>query len=157
MIRDTGEISYWYGEGIYIGTGATGTDPANYNRVLRNQFGPNVRAESVDNKMGTTGTLIEDNVADATGYHWTNVGQPTTSVFANGGVNATFSGNTVNNLNSPNSFGYQNWQGSGTTYHHNSVSSGPFKIGYVTDGGSGNIIGCDNTVVGGSFANVPCQ
>jgi hypothetical protein len=161
VIRDTGENAFWYGEGIYIGTGATGTDPANFNRVLRNQFGPNVRAEHVDNKTGTTGTLIEGNVSDATGYRYTNGsdsnGQVTTGVYANGGVNATFVGNTINNLNSPNTIAYQNWQGSGTTYHRNSVSPGPFKYGYATQGGSGNVIGCDNTAVGGPFANVPCQ
>jgi hypothetical protein len=29
--------------------------------------------------------------------------------------------------------------------------------GFATAGGSGNVVGCDNVVIGGAFANVPCE
>jgi hypothetical protein len=160
-IRETGETAWWWGEGIYIGDGKTTAHPSNYNKILRNHLGPNIRAEHLDVKGGTTGNLIQGNVSDATGFRWTNgsdngPGQVTSAVNTASGSDQTFLGNTVSNLNSPNATAYMNWQGSRITFHGNRVS-GAFKYGFSTSGGSGNVVGCDNTVTGGTFANVPCQ
>jgi hypothetical protein len=159
-IREIGETAWYYGEGIYIGSGSTSNHPANFNRILRNRLGPNVRADHLDVKGGTTGNLVEGNVSDATGFRYTNGsdsgGQVTSALYSAQGLNASFLNNTITNLNSPNAAAFQNWQGSGTTYHGNRVT-GTFRWGFSTSGGSGNVVGCDNTVIGGTFANVPCR
>jgi hypothetical protein len=160
-IRDTGELTWWYGEGFYIGSGASSNEPSNFNRILRNHIGPNVRAEHVDVKKGTTGNIVEGNVSDAAGWMYTDGsssgGQVTSSVHLAQGLNTTYLNNTIINLNDSRAGGFMNWQGSGITYHGNRVSGSSFQVGFSTSGGSGNVIGCDNTVTGGTFANVPCQ
>jgi hypothetical protein len=160
VIRDTGETYFYWAESVYIGSGQTSSEASNYNKVLRNHFGPNSRSDHVDVKGGTTGNWIEGNVSDATGWHYTNGsdsgGQVTSAVISNQGLNTTFVGNTVTNLNNASAYAYQNWQGTGTKYHGNRAT-GSFQYGFATSGGTGNIIGCDNTVSGGTFANVPCQ
>ena len=70
-IRDTGKQTPGFGEGIYVGS-----DKGKWqefkkecdNNIIRHcQIGPNVAAESVDIKEGTTGTIIEDCSFDGTG------------------------------------------------------------------------------------------
>ncbi len=71
-----------YGEGIYIGSAknnwATYTngnpDLCDSNRVLNNKIGPNITAECIDVKEGTTGGLIRGNQFDATGITGANSG-----------------------------------------------------------------------------------
>jgi hypothetical protein len=161
LIHDTGLLQYWYGEGVYIGSGASSNEPANDNQILDNLFGPNVRADHVDVKAGTRGNIIDGNISDATGWQYTDGsgsgGQRTDSVYSNQGLNSTFRGNVLNNLNSPSGTGFFNWQGSGTQYHANKCQGSAFSMGFATVGGSGNVIGCDNSVPAGMpFSNVPC-
>lgn len=81
-ISETGLKTPDYGEGIYIGSAksnwATYTngnpDRCDSNLLLKNQVGPAVRAESIDIKEGTTGTLIRENYFDATGITGANSG-----------------------------------------------------------------------------------
>lgn len=68
-IHDTGIGRASWGEGIYIGTAVsnwgsyTGGQPdsSNRNQILNNRVGPNVRAEMIDIKEGTTGTIVRNN------------------------------------------------------------------------------------------------
>jgi hypothetical protein len=69
LIEETGLHEPRYGEGVYIGTwngnwgSGTGGQPdaSDRNVVLNNTFGPNVRAEHVDIKEGTSDGLVRGN------------------------------------------------------------------------------------------------
>ncbi len=64
-----------YGEGLYIGSALSNwpdvsdskPDKSNNNKVLRNTFGPGIRAECIDIKEGSQGGLIEGNTFDGSG------------------------------------------------------------------------------------------
>lgn len=163
--HDTGVTQFWYGEGIYVGSGATSDNPANDNHILNNDFGPNVRADHVDVKNGTSGNTVEGNTSDATGFRFENGsasgGQTTESVYSSQGQNQTWLNNTINNMSlaighNYNDNGFFNWQGSHTRWHGNVITEGPFDFGIVTNGGTDNPVHCDNTMIGGTFSNVAC-
>ena len=71
-----------YGEGIYIGSAknnwATYTngnpDLCDSNKILSNKIGPNVTAECIDVKEGTTANIIRGNTFDAAGITGANSG-----------------------------------------------------------------------------------
>ena len=71
-----------YGEGIYIGSAKSNwdtytnglPDKCDSNKVLSNRLGPNITAECIDVKEGTTGGLIRGNNFDATGITGANSG-----------------------------------------------------------------------------------
>ena len=79
-ITDTGVSNASYGEGVYIGSAHSNwgsisggqPDKSDYNRVLNNKIGPNVRAEHVDIKEGTTGGEVSGNTFDGTGLSGEN-------------------------------------------------------------------------------------
>lgn len=81
-VSNTGLKTPDYGEGIYIGSAknnwATYTngnpDLCDSNQVLNNQLGPNLTAECIDVKEGTTGGIIRGNTFDATGITGANGG-----------------------------------------------------------------------------------
>lgn len=71
-IANTGLEYAGYGEGVYFGSAVSNwpggaTDRSDRNRALNNKFGPNVRAEAIDIKEGTTGGEISGNTFDGTG------------------------------------------------------------------------------------------
>jgi len=69
-----------YGEGIYIGTAVSNwpkytngkEDKCDSNLVVNNKVGPNITAECIDIKEGTTGNIIRNNFFDATGITGAN-------------------------------------------------------------------------------------
>ncbi|WP_051268423.1 chondroitinase-B domain-containing protein [Terrimonas ferruginea] len=71
-----------YGEGIYIGSAKSNwasytngqPDKCDSNQVLNNHIGPNVTAECIDVKEGTTAGIIRNNYFDATGITGANSG-----------------------------------------------------------------------------------
>lgn len=79
-IKKTGLKTPDYGEGIYIGSAknnwATYTngveDRCDSNSVLNNKIGPDISAECIDIKEGTTGGLIKENYFDAAGITGAN-------------------------------------------------------------------------------------
>jgi len=79
-ISDTGVSNTSYGEGVYLGSANSnwGTytgglpDTSDYNKVLNNHIGPNVSAEAVDIKEGTTGGEVSGNYFDAAGLSGAN-------------------------------------------------------------------------------------
>jgi hypothetical protein len=81
-ISNTGIKTADYGEGIYIGSAKnnwatyTNGDPdrCDANKILNNKIGPNVTAECIDVKEGTTGGIIRGNTFDATGITGANSG-----------------------------------------------------------------------------------
>lgn len=77
-IHDTGIYNVKYGEGIYIGsdytkwpgTGGSEYDPAvDYTQILNNKIGPNVTAEHIDVKEGSSYAYIIGNTFDAKGMN----------------------------------------------------------------------------------------
>jgi hypothetical protein len=71
-----------YGEGIYIGSANSNwdtytnglPDKCDSNKILNNKLGPNITAECIDVKEGTTGGIIRGNNFDATGITGANSG-----------------------------------------------------------------------------------
>lgn len=68
-IEDVGVSVAGFGEGVYIGSSKNNwgkltdgaPDKSDYNEVLNNTFGPNIRAEAIDIKEGTRGGRIVGN------------------------------------------------------------------------------------------------
>lgn len=81
-ISNTGLKTPDYGEGIYIGSAKNNwanysngnPDLCDSNKILNNKIGPNITAECIDIKEGTTAGVISGNVFDATGITGANGG-----------------------------------------------------------------------------------
>lgn len=75
-IYDTGNTTPGYGEGIYIGTDKgswSSYDPSvDYTTVKNCEIGPDVRAEALDIKEGSTETVVEGCTIDADGLSGSN-------------------------------------------------------------------------------------
>ena len=80
VIHDTGLRRPKFGEGVYLGSAVSNwrkhsngnPDASDFNRVLNNRFGPNVRAEAIDIKEGSRGGEIRGNVFDGRGMSGEN-------------------------------------------------------------------------------------
>jgi hypothetical protein len=170
-IHETGRAIPAYGEGIYVGTSEgqwcerTNCQPdrTDSNAIVNNTFGPNVTAQNVDIKEGTTGTVVTDNAFSGVGMVSDNYNR---SWVFNGGNAATI---TDNRGSVSLAHGFENaapWQGGGTAwgvgnvYRRNAADVQAYGYGFSLTGGTsgGNLVGCDNTVTDASsgFANVPC-
>jgi Right handed beta helix region len=70
-IHDTGKGQPGFGEGVYVGSDkgkwSTINPASDYNRVVNNTIGPNVTAEHIDIKEGSTGTVVSGNIFDGRG------------------------------------------------------------------------------------------
>lgn len=70
-IHDTGKYTIKYGEGVYIGSdnGKWGTfiKECDYNLIAFNRIGPEVTAEHIDLKEGSSFNVIEHNIFDGAG------------------------------------------------------------------------------------------
>lgn len=75
-ITHTGLVQPGYGEAVYLGSAGSnwachgnqgGVDRSDRVQVLNNRIGPNVTAEHIDIKEGTTGGVIRGNTFDGTG------------------------------------------------------------------------------------------
>lgn len=94
-VHDTGQVTEDYGEAIYLGSAKNHwpggePDPSDRNKVLNNKLGPNVTAEHVDIKEGTTGGEVSGNTFDGTGQTGANSGESWVSAKGN---EYTISGN----------------------------------------------------------------
>jgi len=69
FIDNTGLTDPGFGEGVYIGSDPenVANDQSNGNMIINNVFGPNVRAENIDIKEGTSGGIIHSNTFNGTG------------------------------------------------------------------------------------------
>lgn len=75
-VYDTGKLNPEYGEGVYVGSdvGKWGSykKETNNNRISAVSFGPNVRAEHIDIKEGSSSTIVENCTFDGTGISGAN-------------------------------------------------------------------------------------
>ncbi|MDD9268802.1 discoidin domain-containing protein [Paenibacillus sp. GCM10023248] len=89
-VYDTGKVTADYGEGVYVGSdvGKWGTyvKEANNNRITNVTIGPNVTAESVDIKEGTTGTIVENSTFNGTGISGANAADSFMDVKGNNSI-----------------------------------------------------------------------
>lgn len=96
-VHDTGLVTADYGEGVYVGSdvGKWGTyiKEADNNRITNVTIGPNVTAESIDIKEGTTGTIVENSTFNGTGISGANAADSFMDVKGN---NSIIRNNTVN-------------------------------------------------------------
>ncbi|GAA1715774.1 hypothetical protein GCM10009745_75240 [Kribbella yunnanensis] len=80
-VTDAGLVQKGYGEGVYIGSAGSnwschgntgGVDKSDRVQVLDNQLGPNIAAEAIDVKEGTTGGVIRGNTFNGRGISGEN-------------------------------------------------------------------------------------
>ncbi|GAA0583671.1 peptide ABC transporter substrate-binding protein [Kribbella sandramycini] len=81
VITDAGLVQQGYGEGVYIGSAGSnwnchgnsgGVDKSDRVQVLDNQLGPNIAAEAIDVKEGTSGGVIRGNAFNGRGISGAN-------------------------------------------------------------------------------------
>ncbi len=169
-ITNTGLVTPDFGEGIYIGSANSnwGTytggqpDTSDNNRALNNHIGPNVRAENIDIKEGTTGGTISGNYLDATGISGANFADSWIDAKGNG---YTISGNTGVNPTHTTILkdGFQvhvaisGW-GNNNTFSNNNLDVESTGYGFwVQSGATGTVVCTNNTVTtaASGTANVP--
>lgn len=168
-ISDTGSANAEFGEGVYIGsavsqwekfTGSAGTpDRADRNVVRNNKIGPNVRAELIDVKEGTTGGSIQGNTFDGAGIVDAGFADSWVDVKGNGYIIENNQGTT-----SP-SDGFQvhvvedGW-GNDNVFRMNRATVNAGGYGFrISQGASGTVVACNNMVTGAGagLSNIGCQ
>ncbi len=146
-LHDLGQGAAPYGEGVYVGNGSTHADPADSNLIANNRIW-RATGECIQVHTGTRGNIVRGNLCDAGGTVYT--GGQSTSVFADGGNGTVIEGNTVFNVPAGRGLhGFLELNAVGSILHGNSVTGG-YDRGYFVTGGSGVVLGCDNTATGGN-------
>ncbi len=168
-IFDTGKDSAEFGEGVYIGSAVsqwekfTGSanvpDRSDRNVVRNNKIGPNVRAELIDVKEGTTGGTIVDNtfngagiVSDGFADSWIDVKGNGYSIASNQGTDSPADGFQVHVVEG-------GW-GNGNAFRKNRATVNADGYGFrISEDASGTIVSCDNVVMGAGagLSNIGCQ
>jgi hypothetical protein len=141
-IRRTGRATTRYGEGVYVGSGKTLSDPSNYNEITYNTFGPGVTAEHVELKPGTRGNVVKGNKSDATGtlFEYGQVG----GVYAIAGVDQTVFENTIVNLGQARLSGFWAYKVNGAEFRRNAVTGTSMSWGFRVSQSTNVSIYCDN-------------
>lgn len=158
-VTNTGLTSPGTGEGIYVGSSESNwgsytngvPDESNDNRILYNKLGPNVRAEGIDIKEGTTGTQIIGNTFDSAGISGENYADSFIDVKGNG---CTITDNVGSNSSTNFVDGMQvhvavtGW-GNNNVFRRNKLTVNASGYGFnVQSGATGNKIYTDNTATG---------
>ncbi|HEU4587396.1 MAG TPA: hypothetical protein VFS11_02025 [Gemmatimonadales bacterium] len=161
-IYNTGISAPQYGEALYIGSTSSQwvngqPDRSDSNTVRGGKFGPNIATEMVDIKDGSTGTVVQNNSFDGTGYSsnaaaWVNAYGNSSLITGNTGRVTRQHGYKVEQLTS-------GW-GNNNVFRDNTIDlGGATGYGvYVGAAPSGNVIGCDNTMTssGSKLTNRTC-
>lgn len=164
MIRNTGLLVPFYGEGIYIGSANknwckySGCQPdrSNHNRIIGNSIA-DTTAENIDIKEGTTGGVISGNILNGTGMvksaatSWVNVKGNDWLIKGNTGTDSVDDGFSVHQV-------YPGW-GLGNVFKNNrAIVDGPGFGIYVQSHHLGTVVQCDNVAKGaaGGMTNEGC-
>jgi hypothetical protein len=164
LVHDTGLRKAKYGEGVYVGSAHSNwcqhsgckPDRSDRNKIVGNRIGPDVTAEGVDLKEGTSSGLVSGNAffgRDMTGADsWVDVKGNAWRVLANRGSLSPQDGFQVHVEAS-------GW-GRGNRIEGNTGDLGPGgEYGVrVDDDAAGTVVGCDNRVggAGKGLSNIPC-
>ncbi len=159
-----------FGEGVYLGTAQSNwgsisggnLDTSDNNRVLNNHFGPNVTAEHIDIKEGTTGGTITGNYFDGAGISGDNFADSWVDVKGN---NYLLNNNTGQNVSGLSALvdGFQThvilsgW-GKNNVFSGNTANVNASGYGFnIQTSGTGNVVYTNNTVSGAGkgISNVP--
>lgn len=151
-ISDTGLREPGFGEGLYFGQARSNwvsgqPDRSDRNKAINNRIGPNVRAEHLDLKEGTTGGEVRGNTFDGTGMSGAN--------FADSWIDAKGNGYRIAGNRGSRSLldGFQThvildgW-GRDNVFSGNTADVQASGYGFRIDGGTGNVVCTDNTVTG---------
>lgn len=165
VVRDTGLVSQFYGEGIYVGSANknwcryTGCQPdrSDDNRIIDNNIA-GTTAENIDIKEGTTGGLIAGNILNGTGMvssaatSWVNVKGNHWTIEGNAGTDSSEDGFSVHQV-------YPGW-GLDNVFRNNKAILGGSGFGiYVQSQHLGTVVACDNVTsgAGGGLSNIGCS
>jgi len=165
LVHHTGLRKASYGEGVYVGSAHSSwcqhsgckPDRSDRNRVLGNRIGPEVTAESVDLKEGTSSGTVSGNTfsgRNMTGADsWVDVKGNAWTVQGNRGTLSPQDGFQVH-VEAP------GW-GRGNKIAGNSGDLGPGgEYGVRVDkDAAGTVVGCDNKISGAAkgLSNIPCH
>jgi hypothetical protein len=165
VVRNTGLLRAFFGEGIYVGTAHknwcrySGCQPDRSDRnVITGNDVAQTTAENIDIKEGTTGGKIIGNQFNGTGMAesaatgWINVKGNGWLVSDNTGVNSVKNGYQVHQV-------YPGW-GIGNDFSGNRAQvNGPGYGIYVQSKDLQTVVACDNVVsaAGSGFSTVTCS
>ena len=165
VVRNTGLLKQFFGEGIYVGTAHknwckySGCQPdRSDNNVITGNNVADTTAENVDIKEGTTGGKITGNQFDGTGMvasaatGWINVKGNSWVIEGNTGVNSVKNGYQVHQV-------YPGW-GVGNIFTGNRAQvNGPGYGFYVQSHNLQTVVACNNVVsaAGSGFSTVTCS
>lgn len=165
VVRDTGLLVAFYGEGIYVGTAhknwckysSCQPDASDHDVITGNDIS-NTTAENIDIKEGTTGGLIKGNMLDGAGMvasaatSWINVKGNRWTVEDNVGINSIGNGYSVHQV-------YPGWGLDNVFLNNQARVNGPGYGIYVQSQGLGTVISCGNVAQGaaGGLSNIPCS
>lgn len=183
IVRDTGKTTPDYGEAFYVGSDlgkwndayfdpgeVPNADYSDYNKIINNYCGPNVRAECVDVKEGTSYGLVSGNTFDASGLTNANSANSWMDMKGNYWVISNNKGVNPSGVVSPNFVdGFQanpkqhstrtdlgTW-GNYNTFSNNTLDVRSSGYGFnIHSGTTGNKVCNNNTVTnaGSGYANV---
>ncbi|APR76990.1 Parallel beta-helix repeat protein [Minicystis rosea] len=166
LVHDTGKRKPGFGEGIYLGSASSnwGTysggepDTSDENQVLDNHIGPNVTAEHIDVKEGTTGGIIRGNVFDGHGMSGENYADSWIDVKGNGYLIQDNQGDTAILDGFQTHVAVDGW-GQNTTFSGNAIKNVPGYGINVDKDSTGTVVQCNNTVDANAMglSNVTCQ
>jgi len=165
IVRDTGLLVAFYGEGIYVGSAHENwcrysgcqPDASDYDSIIGNDIS-DTTAENIDIKEGTVGGFIIGNHFDGTGMvasaatSWVNVKGNDWTIEDNTGINSIGNGLSVHQV-------YPGW-GLRNVFRANQLSvNGPGYGIYVQSKHLNTVVACDNTVsdAQSGFSTVKCS
>jgi hypothetical protein len=164
VVRDTGLLEQFFGEGIYVGSAHknwcryTRCQPdASNDDVITDNSISDTTAENIDIKEGTTGGQITGNHFDGTGMvasaatAWVNVKGNDWTITGNTGINSIKDGFQVHQV-------YPGW-GIGNVFRANDAQvNGPGHGYYVQNKRLQTVVACNNEVSGaaGGLSTIVC-
>ncbi len=165
VVRDTGLLVQFYGEGIYVGTAHKNwckysgcqPDASNSNMITANDI-EGTTAENIDIKEGSTGGQIIGNHLDGTGMAaaastaWINVKGNDWLIDGNTGANSSRDGFQVHQV-------YPGWGISNTFRGNRAQVNGPGYGIYVPSKSLQTVVACNNVVsaAGRGFSTIACS
>jgi hypothetical protein len=165
VIRNTGLLVAFFGEGIYVGSANknwckySGCQPdrSNYNRIIDNNIA-DTTAENIDIKEGTTGGVISGNILNGTGMvssaatSWVNVKGNDWLIKDNTGTHSVGNGFSVHQV-------YPGWGLDNVFRDNKAIVDGPGVGIYVQSHHLGTVVQCNNVASGaaGGMTNFGCS
>jgi hypothetical protein len=164
VIRNTGLLVAFFGEGIYVGSANknwckySGCQPdrSNYNKIIDNNIA-DTTAENIDIKEGTTGGVISGNTLNGTGMvssaatSWVNVKGNDWLIKDNTGTHSIDNGFSVHQV-------YPGWGLDNVFRDNKAIVNGPGFGIYVQSHHLGTVVQCNNVAsgAGGGMTNYGC-